>query len=123
MMRAVVRRGCRGAVGLLAAYALVLQAFLAYGMAAQAAAHGTSTGSFFVICVTGDDGTATPGQPTTHCPICIDNAQPIAATPDAVELPLPHQRLTGRTPFVSVQACVSFHQARAGLTRAPPQNA
>ncbi len=122
MMRAYVRRGCRGAVGILAAYALVLQAFLAYGIAAQAAAHGSSTGSFFVICFVSDDGATAPVKPTTHCPICIDNAQPMAATPDAVELPLPHQRLTGGTPFVSVQACVSFHEARAGLTRAPPQN-
>jgi hypothetical protein len=28
-----------------------------------------------------------------------------------------------RTSFVSAAACISFHRARAGLSRAPPQNA
>ena len=112
---------------MIAAYALVLQAFFAYGVATQAAAQGSSSGSFFVICVNdpGADmnGMDAPVKPGTHCPICTLSGPAAATLPEATTLPPSQSAVVERTPFVSVQACISYHEARAGLTRAPPQNA
>ena len=126
MFEALFHRSWRAAVGLIAAYALVLQALLAYSIAAQAAANGDVSGSFFVICKTdsdGDDGRwPAPAKPTTHCPICTLALDAAGAVPEVAALPLPHAVRCSPTPFVTAQACVSYHRARAGLTRAPPQN-
>lgn len=127
MFEGLFHRGWRTAVGLIAAYALVLQALLAYSIAAQAAATGEVSGAFFVICKTDSGGTtaeggAAPAKPSTHCPICTlahDTAGPV---PAVAELPLPYAVSAATTPFVTAQACLSYHRARAGLTRAPPQN-
>lgn len=116
---------------MIAAYALVLQAFFAYTIATQAAALGTSSGSFFVICVNdgGSDmsgsagGTDAPVKPGTHCPICTLSGPAAAMLPDVVTLPAWQSVAAERTSFVSAQACISYHEARAGLTRAPPHNA
>jgi hypothetical protein len=125
MFEALFHRGWRSAVGLIAAYALVLQALLAYSIAAQAAASGDVSGSFFVICKTDSDGTTAdgaPAKPTTHCPVCTLALDGAGAVPGVAALPLPHAFTVQPTPFVTAQACVSYHRARAGLTRAPPQN-
>jgi len=127
MFRGLFHRGWRAAVGLIAAYALVLQALLAYSIAAQAAASGDVSGAFFVICKTDSDGAAgeggaAPAKPSTHCPICTLAHDTAGFVPAALELPLPHAVVSQSTPFVTAQACLSFHRARAGLTRAPPQN-
>lgn len=131
MFGAIGKRGLRGATGLIAAYAFVLHALLALTIVTQAAAQGSASGSVFVICVTDENGGAmsmdgsgakAPVKPTTHCPICtLTDAAP-ALTPDAVSLPLPLSMSSQVTPFLTAQACITFHQARAGLTRAPPQN-
>ena len=63
MFGALKKRGWRGAVGLITAYAFVLQAFLAYSVASQAAVHGNSSGAFFVICTNDDTGTGWMLQP------------------------------------------------------------
>jgi hypothetical protein len=69
-------RGWRRAIGLIAAYALVLQAFLAYSIASQAAGQGSAalSGVFFVLCASQDNAEATDisgaVKPNTHCPIC-----------------------------------------------------
>ena len=57
MFGAFHRRGWRGAIGLIAAYALVLQAALAYSMASQAAAQDSSSsaGDVFVLCTAQDN--------------------------------------------------------------------
>jgi hypothetical protein len=118
------RRRIRGAIGLIAAYAFVLQAFLAYSMATQAAAHGDlpHAGTFFVLCLTDDSSAAGDGAGPitlkTHCPICT--LPPPAMTPDPIALPLWRAIGTQQTPFVTVAACIAFHRARAGLSRAPP---
>jgi hypothetical protein len=119
------RRGWRGAIGLITAYAFVLQVFLAYSIASQAAVLGNSSGAFFVICVNADTGAAAggetkPGTPTTHCPICTLTGASAAIVPDLVQLPMWQPASAQRTPFVSGQACIHFHRARAGLSRAPP---
>lgn len=124
------KRGWRSAVGLIAAYAFVLHAFLAYSIATQAAARDASSysGIFLVLCVS-NDGTGTshdadaPIKPNTHCPICTLSVPAAAILPDCVVLPLWQAALSQRTPFASVAACVSWHQARAGLSRAPPLQA
>lgn len=130
MLGAIRRGGCRGAIGLIAAYALVLQTFLAYSIVAQAAAQGTSTysGTFFVICAThGEpatpDGADAPVKPPTHCPICTLSASAAATLPDPIALPTLPTSLAERTTIVWIFACISFHRARAGLSRAPPHAA
>ena len=130
MFGAFHKRGWRGGIGLIAAYALVLQAFLAYSMATQAAAQGDSpySGSFFVICtsqdgVMGVDGAGAPAKPVTHCPICTLSVTAAATLPDPVLLPLWQATFSEPTEFISAAACISFHKARSGLSRAPPQNA
>jgi hypothetical protein len=123
MFGAFHQRGWRGAIGLIAAYALVLQAFLAYSTAVQATAQDFS---FFVLC-TPQDNPDTPhggGAPTNaHCPVCTLSGSAAGTLPDRVLLPLWQAAMAERTSFVSTAACISFHRARAGLSRAPPQNA
>lgn len=132
MFGAVGKRGLRGAIGLIAAYAFALHALLALTIVTQAAAQGSASGSFFVICVTdesggamsmGAGGSGDPVKPVTHCPICTLSGAASALTLDAVALPLPLSVAAKVTPFLTAQACISLHEARAGLTRAPPQNA
>jgi hypothetical protein len=120
------RRGWRGAIGLIAAYALVLQAFLAYSIAVPATAHDASSYADFFLCAP-QDHSDTPdggGAPThAHCPVCTLSDSADGVLPDRVLLPLWQAAMAGRTPFVAAAACISFHRARAGLSRAPPQNA
>ena len=130
MFRAFHKRIWRGSVGLIAAYALVLQAFLAFSMTTQAAAQGdpSYSGSLFVICISHDnaaasDGADVPAKQAAHCPICTLSSSTVATLPDPVLLPVWPAARTEPATFVSAAACISFHQARAGLSRAPPQNA
>jgi hypothetical protein len=129
MFRAFHKRGWRGAVGLIAAYAIVLQAFLAYSTASQAAARDAASdaAAFFVLCTAQDNSAAPHGDggplPGTHCPICTLSGSGAATLPDPGSLPVWQGVAAGPTSFVSVGACVSFHSARAGLSRAPPRNA
>ena len=125
MFEALKKRGWRGAVGLITSYAFVLQAFLAYSVASQAAVHGDSSGAFFVICISDDTGArvdvpGAPVQSTTHCPICTLTASASLITPDLVELPIRQPTSERYAPFISAQACLRFHQSRSGLSRAPP---
>lgn len=127
IFKAFGRRGCRAAVGLIAAYALVLQAFMAYSLASQAAALGDTSDSFFVFCASHDGVAAQPlddqqDKPAVHCQLCTVAGSTAATLPGPVLLPLNLSALTHRTDFVSADACISFHRARAGLSRAPPRN-
>jgi hypothetical protein len=102
MFGALKKRGWRGAVGLITAYAFVLQAFLAYSVASQAAVRGDSSGAFSVICINDDTGARAdaPGAPVqpTHCPICTLTASASLIAPDLVELP-PSQSTWERWPL------------------------
>ncbi len=120
----------RGLIALVAAYALVLQGFLAYSIVAQAATQDSaaSSSAFFIICSShSPDGAAqdtdAPAKPDTHCPICTVSASNVALLPEPALAPSRHVGLTQRRAFVSAEACISFHRARAGLSRAPPQRA
>jgi hypothetical protein len=120
----------RGLTALVAAYAIVLQGFLAYSIVTQAAAQDSaaSNGAFFIICSShASDGNAqdtdAPVKPNAHCPICTVSLSNAALLPEPVLAPVRHEGLTQRQGFVSVAACISFHRARAGLSRAPPQRA
>ena len=120
----------RGLTSLAVAYALVLQVFLAYSIATQAAAQDASAyaGDFFVICSShsgsaADRDAGAPIKPNTHCPICTLAFSDAALLPDPVALPAQRPGIAARMSFVSAEACLSFHRARAGLSRAPPQNA
>jgi hypothetical protein len=128
MFGALRKRGWRCAIGVIAAYAFVLQAFLAYSMASQAAAMGwIASDSVFVICTSQNDAQAPDhgdgsAKPTIRCPLCTLAASATATLPDPVSLPAAPTAITERLSFVSADACISFHRARAGLSRAPPQN-
>ena len=118
MFGALKKRGWRGAVGLVASYALVLQAFLAYSAASQAAVHGDSSGAFFVICISDDadarvDAPSAPVQPTTHCPICTLTASAPLIAPDLAELPMWQPGLERWAPFVSASV-YSFSSSAFG---------
>jgi hypothetical protein len=120
----------RGIAAIVAVYGLVLQAFFAYSIATQAAAQDPTAdgGAFFVICASHADGDAlpttdAPAHTNTHCPICTLAASGAALLPDPAAIPSRHDVLRRRTGFVAVAACISFHRARAGLSRAPPQSA
>src|ERR1700709_2261092 len=111
MFRAFHKRGWRGAVGLIALYALLLQAFLAGSLAAQAAAQGdpSYSGSLFVICTVHDDGATVdgahaPAKQAAHCPICTFSASAAGLLPEPELLPIRQDVAAGRTPFVSVAA-------------------
>jgi len=117
----------RRAIGLIAAYAFVLQSFLALSVVSQAAAAGSLShgGTFFVLCLSDDsvakDDTGAPLKPVTHCPACtLATASGVAPEPTVIPAQLSY--VEQRTPFVTAQTCFAFHQARSGLTRAPPQN-
>lgn len=120
MFRSLHRRGWRGAIGLVAAYALVLQAFLGYALTSQAAALGHSrSDGLFVICVSHDgagapDGTGVPVDPAAHCPLCTLSVATAATLPDPVLLPI-RRPAAGHTLFMSTEAGVFVHRARAGL--------
>jgi hypothetical protein len=123
-------RRWRGLIALVAAYALVLQGFLATSIVAQAATQDSaaSSSAFFIICSSHSPGgaaqdTDAPAKPDTHCPICTVSASNVALLPDSVLAPSRHVGLTQRRAFVSSEACISFHRARAGLSRAPPRRA
>ena len=117
----------RRAIGLIAAYAFVLQSFLALSVVSQAAAAGSLShgGTFFVLCLSDNnaakDDTGVP-KPVTHCPACT-LAMASGAAPEPIAVPEQLAYAEQRTPFITAQACIAFHQARCGLTRAPPQNA
>lgn len=130
MFRSIHQRGWRGAIGMIAAYALVLQTFLAYSMATQAAAQDPASfsGAFFVICSAHDasdapDGTDAKLKLSTHCPICTLAGSATAILPEPAVLPAMPATFAARTGFVTADACVAYHHARAGLSRAPPRNA
>jgi hypothetical protein len=126
MLRGFYKSGWRGAVGLIAAYALVLQAFLAYGMASQAAAQDASLDSgAFIICVSHDADPASGGADVpvkhAHCPICTLSGSSAAVLAEPAPLYARQAAWVERTAFVSAAACISFHRARAGFSQAPPQ--
>lgn len=88
------KRWWHGAIGLIAAYALVLQTLLASSVAAQAAAQGDTlySGSFFVICASHDSAAAAddgggPVKSVTHCPVCTLSIFAAAKLSDPVLLP------------------------------------
>jgi hypothetical protein len=125
------RRIFRRAIALVAAYALALQTLFSYIGSAQAAA-GTdrsAADTIFVICssshdgAVADEGTGVPTKPVAHCPLCTLSSAAAGLAPDAVPMPLRDGVSGGPLPFVSTAACLSFHSARAGLSRAPPQTA
>jgi hypothetical protein len=85
-------------------------------------------GAFFVLCTSQDNPNAqhddgAPLKLNTHRPVCTLSGSEAATLPDPVSLPIWQGVAAGRTPFVSIAACISFHSARAGLSRAPPRNA
>jgi hypothetical protein len=121
---------CRRAIGVIALYAFLLQSFLALTMVTQAAAAGTLShgGTAFVLCLTDDNGgedtdvNGAPAKPVTHCPVCTISSSAGGLVPEPAVLPTQVSYIAQRTPFVTAKACISFHEARSGLTRAPPQN-
>jgi len=115
----------RRAIGLIAAYAFLLQSFLALSIVTQAAAAGSlsQAAHSFVLCLSDDsaakDDTGVP-KPVDALP-GLHACGVVGVAPELVALPTTRLR-EQRTPFASPKPVIAFHQARSGLTRAPPQN-
>ena len=115
----------RRVIGLIAAYALVLQSTLAVALVTAAApADPAFSGTFFVIC-TADDGVApgdagAPVKHATHCPICILAASAGGLAAQVPVLAVPHEAIAVAAAFVSAPHGAFSHPPRAGLSRAPP---
>jgi hypothetical protein len=124
------RRGwLRGLTGLVVAYALILQAFLAISLASQAAAQdpAAASGSLFVLCsheasADAQAGGAPPNADHTHCPDCTLAACAGALVPEPLQ-PAVAPRVAAQCPVPQTGSFVAFFSPRAGLSRAPPQNA
>src|SRR4029077_12957100 len=115
--------GClRNAFVLAVAYAFVLQTCLAYSFAGHGATQSSAAGSLFVICSTHGEAADedAPADTITHCPLCTLTTFGLTVTPASLALPFLG---TLATAFVSIEACLAFHRARAGLSRAPPRQA
>jgi hypothetical protein len=124
------RRGwLRGLTGLVVAYALILQAFLATSLASQAAAQDptAASGTFFVLCSheAGADaqaGGAPPSTDHTHCPDCTLAACAGALVPEPSQ-PAVTPSIAAQCPVPQAGSFISFFSPRAGLSRAPPTGA
>ena len=117
----------RRAIGLIAAYVLVVQSTLAIGLVTRAATPGDSSfsGMFFVICSGADEAaaqgdTGAPVTHATHCPVCILAASAGGIAPYAMALPVLQAVTAAPISTVAAANGVSPHYARAGLSRAPP---
>jgi hypothetical protein len=123
-----VRRGkWRGLVGLIAAYALALQAILGLVSLSQANPNDGLQGSdaLFVLCshdASADAGAAdgAPGKADVHCPLCTLAACTTALAPDPSSLPVQGAAKAEPAAFAELAATPSFLSPRAGLSRAPP---
>lgn len=121
-------RRWRSAIALMAAYALALQAFLAVSIATEAAAQGNFS-ALLTLCTAGHDDPAAQGDAgapvkhAVHCPICTLAAAAGAMAPPSIVPLLPPAGAAQKLAFVSADACLGFHQSRAGLSRAPPGDA
>jgi hypothetical protein len=129
MMNALRERGWRSGIALAVAYALVLQVFFAYSVASQIAAQDVlfGTDSFAVLCTSHNpaatDDTGSPVRPAVHCPACTLAGITALTLPDPVALSIRDAATTQRPSPAAVGIAFSSHRARAGLSRAPPQNA
>ena len=118
----------RGIVSLIAAYAIVLQAFFAFSVASEAAASGNQSGTFFVFCSASAqsaslDQSGTPTKTITHCPICTLTVSSGAAVPDSVVVPHWQPTFAHEILIVTSTIRISIYQSHVGLARAPPQHA
>ncbi len=115
----------RGAIGLIAAYALVLQALAATVVATQAAARGGTLGSAsaFAICTSHDvakpDRSNAPMTPGAHCPICTLPAFAAATLPETTVL-LPPPPAPRSASVLRHLVVASAYAVRPG-SRGPPQ--
>jgi hypothetical protein len=123
MLAVFRRRWVRCAVGLTAAYFLVLQGTFALAAAAQTGA--AEAGAAFVICASHPDfGTADPGGQGHHaddcCLACTLAANAAMPPPDAVALlaPLVAGTVHVDTRNPGIVSVSHFHSTRA---RAPPE--
>jgi hypothetical protein len=118
----------RGLTAFVAAYALVLQAFLAYGIAAGAAAQNPAApdSAVFVICSHLDTGTSPdtdkPVVPSSHCPLCTLAIAGVALPPEPAAMPVQLGHVLQRVVPMASAVGASLHRSRAGLSRAPPRN-
>jgi hypothetical protein len=119
------RRWLRGLTGLVVAYALIVQGFLAISAAAQSPASSADT--LFVICshdgagAAQDDGS--PVRPDIHCPLCTPAVCGFALAPAVVSVAVRLGGFAAPVSYASAEADVSPANPRAGQSRAPPQNA
>jgi len=108
---------------LAAAYLLVIQAALSGMALTKAVAHGSDP--FSIFC-NGDPDSApaedgVPAKSMLHCPLCMLATTAFGVVPSVAEVPQIVSFAVNQLHFVSANACVSLHRARAGLSRGPPK--
>ena len=117
----------RGAIGLIAAYALVLQALAAAVVVTRAAAWGAppDAASLSAICAAHDDGVPVDGgAPATsgvHCPACMLPAFAAATLPDAAAA-TPTPPVSQSSPALR-QLVIASARTMRPASRGPPQAA
>ena len=130
-MTGLFARGWRGAVGLIAAYAIALQTLFA-AFAPLPANAGNALGADFgplsVLCF-GSGNAGSDGDPDApahtssgkfHCVLCGSSAAGAAVLPDAAGAPLALPQFATHDFLRPVDASMALAPARAGLARAPP---
>ena len=116
------------AIGLIAAYAIALQALFAAFAPLPANAHGADFGQLSVICfgsgsgsMPSGDGEA-PSQPSGkfHCVLCGSLLAGAALTPGPVVVPVRLETISAAQFSSPTEAPTIEAPARAGSARAPP---
>jgi hypothetical protein len=118
----------RRGIGLVLAYALLVQSTLALAIVTRASVSADSivAGTFFIICSSNSDHSdpgdgSGPGMPAAgHCPVCVLSTAIADGTVHPVALPL--RRPVTRVAVFSLDAAqaTALHFPRSGLTRGPP---
>jgi hypothetical protein len=128
MYRTFTASKWRRAIGLVLAYALLVQSTLALAIVTRGsvAVDPAISGAFFVICSPNGghpDGTGdpAPGAIGGHCSFCVLSTALAAATPPSAEFsPTAPAETSAPFVFFVAQAATQTHFPRSGLTRGPP---
>lgn len=111
----------RAAIGLIAAYALALQALFA--AFAPMPAH-TAAGDMAVLCLgaadAGDDSAPGPASAKLHCFLCVQASAGGAVLPEPARVALPRAETRFAYAFPRSESLTPPVPARAGPARAPP---
>jgi hypothetical protein len=121
----------RGAIGLIAAYAIALQTLFAAFAPLPANAQGSDFAGGHVLCFgsgnvpsdTGDPSAPAPASGKFHCVLCGSVLAAAAVLPEPVVEPAPHHAVSAAVFVATPDVIPAQHAVRAGSARAPPLTA